>query len=229
MDDSLADFDEETKAVLKDAQISVYNEYEVRLAIVDKISALYKEDNFNGLIDFFVFLCSINADDFSVMTTNPENTVYDICFTSDFIDSFRAIVSENGVALESSLHIMDEYTYGGLQFGFCSDINDRREERFYIKVYHSEDSGDFDYVIISGEIYRRLQNEKYKYSSQGYFLVGETIELIEEENETSEDDANKYYPAARCPKCGISFRANTMRARKIAEYGYCGMGLCSKD
>ena len=127
------------------------------------------------------------------------------------------------------MHIMDEYTYEGLQFGFYSDINDRREERFYIKVYHSEDSGDFDCVIISGEIYRRLQNEKYNHSRPGDFLVGETIELIEEGNETSEDDVNKYYPAARCPKCGTGFRANTMRAGKIAEYGYCGMGLCNKD
>ena len=230
MDVSFMDFDVETKAALQEAKITyIFEKHDVRLAIVKKLATLYKENKLSELIDFFAFLSRVGADRFVGGTYNPTDTTYDVCFTSEFIESFRTFVSENGVSLESSSHIMDEYAYNGFQFGFYKDVNDPREERFYIKVYGLESPDDFKYIIISGEIYRRVQNEQYDNKSPGYFLVGETFELVEEEIKNSEDITNKYYPAATCPKCGNSFRANTMRAEMIAKYGYCGMGLCNKD
>ena len=49
--------------------------------------------------------------------------MYDICFTSDFIESFRAIVSENGIAPESSSHIMDEQSDFSLQISFLQNVS----------------------------------------------------------------------------------------------------------
>lgn len=80
-------------------------------------------------------------------------------------------------------------------------------------------------IILGNNSYRTEYYNTYDETRKEYYLiVGKKVTCEEEKNQNSD-----YYPAAKCPKCGLSFRENTTYAMSIAKKGYCGKGLCGKN
>ena len=210
-------FDEETQLAMEYYNVeSFFGVTEVREVIANKFSQLYQNKDVDGLLDFLAFLDSNYA------YLIEKDDVYDICFSDAYITALKDYIVTNGVYVKTNgdneIYTYKDYEIWLVPFG-C-----------YIKLEYTLDGKENSGTVILGTTgYRSDQHETYDESSPGYFLVGEDVELVESKIENSEDLANKYYPAATCLKCGTGFRANTLRARMIAEHGYCGMGLCGKD
>ena len=202
-------FDEETQLAMEYYDVSsFFSETEVREVVANRFARLNPASDPDGLLELLTFLNENRA------VLLAEGEVYDICFTQAYISALKEHISSNGI-YEKTENESEIYTYNNSEFWFASF-------GCYVK-------NDFFSTILVSPEYRKDQHEQYDESSPGYFLVGETVELIEDVMESSEAIANKFYPPATCPKCGGSFRANTHRARMIAKHGYCGMGLCGKN
>ena len=210
-------FDEETKLAMEQYGIeSFFNETEIREAIAKKFCEIHSNDDLDGLLEF---LCFLNAH-YSYLIS--KGNVYDICFSETYLEELKDSVKACG-AFDRNDGANEVYVYNDTEIWLIP-------RGCYIKLEYSLNGEAKSGLVIIGDIiHRKDQHQTYDESSPGYFLVGEAVELVEDKIENSEDLANKYYPAATCPQCGTRFRANTMRARNIAERGYCGMGLCGRD
>lgn len=210
-------FDEETMLAMEYYDIqSLFVEAEIREVVASKLAQLYEAMDVDGLMAFLAFL-DVNQARFLA-----EDDVYDICFSEQFISTLKMYISANGVH-EKTEGETEIYTYHDAEVWLVP-------YGCYIKFAYLLDGEERSGTVLLGNTgYRLDQHTKYDESSPGYFLVGDQVELVEDVIESSKDLQNKYYPAARCPKCGNSFRANTLRARMIANHGYCGMGLCNND
>lgn len=199
-------YTEEELAIIEQVEIKPFATIDAKGMIAEKFSELYRKKDFNGIVDFAVYLDYHHATHFI-----GEDTTADIAFDADFIAFLSQQIREKGEPQSSDWYLIDgrKFCLGGKFVYFETLIED-----------------GVGTVILGTEHYRNEHYKDYDDDPVGLCLI------IGEEVTDKEYESNKepdYYPAAMCPKCYTHFRADTTGARMIAKHGYCGLYLCGKD
>lgn len=197
---------DEEKTLMEQWEHKPFYTLDATLLIAEKLSALYREQDFDGIVQFLKYLDYHRSVNFI-----GEETAADLVLHPDFMHFLEQEIQKRATSQEGSFYYVgaDEFFLDG-------------------NILVFEDAQD--YQVFSGslatETYRNKYYRDYQEDPGGLCLiVGQSVEYKEYE---SNKKPTSYGPVT-CPQCGTTFRSGTTRAGMIEEYGYCGYGLCGRD
>ena len=198
-------FTQEEQAVLSQMELKPFTTADVKEMIAKKFSALYRENDFEGIVDLGVFL-TVNRANYFVGGELSAEIVFDIDFLNYLSREIRNRAGQTESSADQTLVVDGREFFLGGQF-------------VYFEV---PEAGEYSSILLGSGQYREKHYKDYNEDPYGVcYIVGSEVEYTETKDQSM-------YPAT-CPRCGTTFRGNTTYASMIRKHGYCGMGLCGKD